>query len=330
VTVAATLTWPRILTPAEAVAVRSAIGLPRLQVLFDVLLYTGMMYAELLQLRDDPDRYDEVRGTVAIDTLRVKRRAVVLGDRGREAVEAFLGSGARMSDNRPNWGTILIHAARRAGLSPNPDPPPLASLNNPSGITVSSTRKTWESWLYALHPGWVRSIVASQGRENLKDVRRYDALCWSADDLDAMRFETAGWEPLDLRLLGPPGGFQTADSAGDGPFPVGMDVASETLRLRAEEATIRVLAAKAGLTPDEVRACVAPAGVRTPPRLPFRSPTHEVFESRGAEIIAAYESGWGLGPVAKEAGVSVDALRRFLTLHDVQLRCRGQPRKLRD
>ena len=47
VTVAATLDWQRILTPVEVAAIRSVIGLSRLQVLFDVLFYTGMRYAEL-------------------------------------------------------------------------------------------------------------------------------------------------------------------------------------------------------------------------------------------------------------------------------------------
>ena len=81
VSVASTLDWPRILSPAEARAIRSAIETPHLRTLFDVLLYTGVKFAELRQLPDDPDRYDEARGTLAIFTNGEKKRTVVLGDR---------------------------------------------------------------------------------------------------------------------------------------------------------------------------------------------------------------------------------------------------------
>ena len=197
--VAATLDWPRILTPAEVAAIRSVIDMPRLEVLFDVMLYTGMLYAESRQLRDDPERFDVERGTLAILTQKKKQRTIVLGDRGREAVEEFIGRGAQMPARDFGWRVHLVRWSKMARLPPHPNPPPGASPGNPAGIGSTSTRKTWESWLYALQPEWLRPIMASQGRSATGDITRYGALSWSADDLDAMRLETAGWEPLHLR-----------------------------------------------------------------------------------------------------------------------------------
>ena len=198
--VAAPLDWPRILTPAEVATIRSVIDLPRLRTLFDVMLYTGMRYAELRQLRDDPARFDEERGTIAILTRGKKQRTVVLGDRGREAVTEFVGRGAQMPAGTTNWKVHLVRWSKIARLPPHPDPPAGTSPGNPAGIGVTSTRTTWESWLYALHPEWLRPIMASQGRGKTKDITRYGTLSWSADDLEAMRLETAGWEPLHLQI----------------------------------------------------------------------------------------------------------------------------------
>ena len=86
VSVAAPLPWPRILTPAEVAAIRSVIGRPRLRILFDVMLSTGMRYADLRQVLAEPDRFDEERGTISILTRGKKQRTVVLGDRGRDGM----------------------------------------------------------------------------------------------------------------------------------------------------------------------------------------------------------------------------------------------------
>ncbi|NLX48375.1 MAG: hypothetical protein GXY82_00580 [Methanospirillum sp.] len=81
----ATLDWPRVLTPAGVGAIRSVIERSRFRALFDVMLYSGMRYADLRQVLDEPDRFDEERGTITILTGGKKQRTVVLGDRGREA-----------------------------------------------------------------------------------------------------------------------------------------------------------------------------------------------------------------------------------------------------
>ena len=74
-----------ILMPAEVAAIRSVIGRPRVRILFDMMLYTGMRYAELRQVLAELDRFDDERGTITLLTRGMKQRTVVLGDGGREA-----------------------------------------------------------------------------------------------------------------------------------------------------------------------------------------------------------------------------------------------------
>jgi hypothetical protein len=285
----------------EAAAIRSAIGTPHLRTLFDVLLDTGLHYAEMRQLRDDPALYDAARGTLAIVTRSEKQRTVVLGDRGRAAVLEFIESGAMMPGCDVTWKRDLIRWSAKAGLSPHPDPPVASAPGNPYGIGVASTRKTWESWLYALYPGWLREIMSSQGRHWSEDVERYGALAWSAQDLDAMRLETAGWEPL----------------------PYGPDIVREIVCLDVEGVGVHRIAEETSLAPCDVRAYLAQVRMCTLHCSPFNSPGREVFEERGAELIEAYEAGRGLRELAAEVGVSYETLRKFPDFCGVRLRGAG-------
>ena len=71
--------------PAEVAAIRSVIGRPRFRILFDMMLYTGMRYAELRQVLAELDRFDDERGTITLLARGMEQLTVVLGDGGREA-----------------------------------------------------------------------------------------------------------------------------------------------------------------------------------------------------------------------------------------------------
>ena len=83
------------------------------------------------------------------------------------------------------------------------------------------------------------------------------------------------------------------------------------------------LAADAGIAPDTLRVSLVARGVAT---RAYRRRAREIFEARGAGLIAAYEAGASLGAVAAEAGVSELTLKRFLVARGVAI---DDPRRRR-
>jgi len=184
----------RVLTPAEADAIRSVISKPSARLLFDVLLYTGVRFSELRQLAADPARLDDELGTVLIASTKPRARYAVrnvhLGDRGRAAVRAWLDAGAKMPNSPTSWQQNLIRWSALAGLAPLPG---ATAAGNPYGITVRTSRKTWESWILTACPEQIINIVVSQGHTESVAIRHYVNLAWTPAEREAIRAETAGW-----------------------------------------------------------------------------------------------------------------------------------------
>ncbi|MEN6342807.1 MAG: hypothetical protein ABFC89_09640 [Methanospirillum sp.] len=82
---------------------------------------------------------------------------------------------------------------------------------------------------------------------------------------------------------------------------------------------IQPLAAGAGISGSTLREYLAAEGVTL---RRSRGQARAVLEARGAEVIAAYETGRGLNAVAAEAGVSGALLREYLVDHGVAIRTR--------
>ena len=184
----------RVLTPAEADAIRAVITKPSGRALFDALLYTGLRFSELRQVAAEPERFDEERGTLAIKSTKPKAkygaRNVILGTRGRDAVRRFLDLGAKMPNSATSWQMNLIRWAEQAGLSHLPG---TTATGNPFGITVRTSRKTWESWLLATCPERLIDIIMSQGHSESVAIRHYVNLAWTGPEREAIRIETEGW-----------------------------------------------------------------------------------------------------------------------------------------
>lgn len=183
----------RVLSPAEASAIRSAIVRPSSRALFDILLYSGLRFSEVRQLAADPSIFDQERGMIAIRSTKAKARQVgrnvILGDRGRAAVAAFLEAGAKVPAHVTAWQQNLIAWSKAAGLAPLPG----SAAGNPAGITARTTRKTWESWLLAACPAEITRITLSQGHNETIALRHYLNVSWTVEEREAIQVEVTGW-----------------------------------------------------------------------------------------------------------------------------------------
>lgn len=184
----------RVLTPAEASAIRSVISKPSSRALFDLLLYSGLRFAEVQQLADNPLLFDEERGTLSIKSMKPSAkqagRNVILGTKGAAAVQAFVAAGAKVPAFVTTWQHNLIAWADAAGLSPLPT---VKVKSNPFGITARTTRKTWESWLLAACPDQIVRITLSQGHSETVALRHYLNVAFTAAEREAIAAEVVGW-----------------------------------------------------------------------------------------------------------------------------------------
>lgn len=181
----------RVLTPAEASAIRSVIVRPSLRTVFDMMIYTGIRYAELAQVTPatfDPDRR---RIIIRSGKARAKQKArdVKLCHKGIAAVAAYLESGARPPGVRA-WREDLIGWARSARLSPLSV---ATATGNPAGLTARTTRKTLESWLLVAYPDRFIEIIKSQGHSESVALEHYVNISWMPAEREAIRGEVVGW-----------------------------------------------------------------------------------------------------------------------------------------
>jgi integrase len=185
----------RVLTPGEAHAIRLVIRKPSNWSLFNLLLYTGMRFSEVNQLFDNPGIFDPERKTLTIASGKAKAtqrtRNITLSDLGVLAVRAYLETPKKTTTSTA-WQMNLIRWSRSAHLTP---------LNgntedqggNPYGITVRTTRKSWESWLLSTYPDKSVYIALSQGHNETTALRHYLNLSFTPDEREDIKKEVAGW-----------------------------------------------------------------------------------------------------------------------------------------
>lgn len=183
----------RVLTPIEANELRKVIEKPSSRALFDLLLYTGLRLVEVQQLADNPNIFDSERKTLIIRSGKAKasqkQRNVCLSDKGLLAVEEYLKNPS--VPNSPSaWQMNLIRWAEKALLVALPGH---EQTSNPTGITVRTTRKTWESWLLAAYPNRVINIVLSQGHTETTALRHYFNISFLPKEKEAIRVQVKGW-----------------------------------------------------------------------------------------------------------------------------------------
>ena len=191
---ALTCNGSRVLTPEEASAIRTVISKPSSRALFDLLLYSGLRFAEVRQLADNPAIFDEDRGTLSIrsmkPTARQAGRNVILGEKGVAAVREFLKMGAKVPANVTSWQQNLIAWCKAAHLETLPAVP---EKGNPYGITARTTRKSWESWLLAACPDQIVRITLSQGHSETVALHHYLNVSFTAAERETIKAEVVGW-----------------------------------------------------------------------------------------------------------------------------------------
>lgn len=199
----------RILTPGEVDRLREVMGKPSNRVVFDALLFTGLRYAELTQVYETPSRFDPDRKLVKVDNKKSKAvvrsgdsRIVYLSDLGVEAVRAFVALGKKPS-RYDLWLNNLKRWCHVAGLPPlggqedgtTQEQMVQETVPNVWGISVKSTRKTWECWLFCSFPDRADLIADSMGHSvevSRKHYRKWFG-AFTAEERALICEYTAGW-----------------------------------------------------------------------------------------------------------------------------------------
>jgi len=184
-------------------------GKPSNRVVFDALLFTGLRYAELTQVYEDPSRFDPDRKLVKVDNRKAKAavrsgdsRIVYLSDLGVSAVRSFIALGKKPS-RYDLWLNNLKRWCHVAGLEPlggqsdgtTKEQMVQETVPNVWGISVKSTRKTWECWLFCSFPDRADLIADSMGHSvevSRKHYRKWFG-AFTAEERAKIVEYTAGW-----------------------------------------------------------------------------------------------------------------------------------------
>ncbi len=97
-------------------------------------------------------------------------------------------------------------------------------------------------------------------------------------------------------------------------------VVGEIARLRASGATVAAISAETGVSKDIVRDRLRRAGALGHLWSEQHRHVQDVFERRGAELVAAYRAGATITALAAEAGVCTTTFSTFLVARGVRLR----------
>jgi len=151
------------------------------------LLYTGMRYVEMQRFQKHKNWYSPSDGFIHLPSYKASRkhkrkqpdRWVRLNNQGKQTVEYFL-SLEKPLPNYNGWNANLKCWCKRAEL-------------DPVGVSVKSTRKTWESWLLFTYPMRILDIVSSQGHTTTVSIQHYCNMPFTEEDKVGIKRFTEGW-----------------------------------------------------------------------------------------------------------------------------------------
>ena len=197
----------RVLTTTEYEALLSVITKPSLKKLVEVMLLTGMRYAEILRLKKYPQCFDPVRKVIHFKSGKKAavqtERYIHLTPAGVIAVKALIEDARE--NPFPATGGMTLNLERwsaLAGLEPSPElqgPVCVKGHNagmerkNTWGMSVKTFRKTWESWLAVSYPYKLDLIALSQGHLTGTAIAHYLAVPFSEEERAQILPYTAGW-----------------------------------------------------------------------------------------------------------------------------------------
>jgi len=174
----------RVFRPNEFKALLD--GCPKIEykTMLQALLYTGMRYIELQRFQKYPSWFDGDFVHLPKEASRKKKRTqqerwVRLNNQGKMIVQYF-GQVKRPLPSYQSWNDNLRCWAKRAGL-------------DPEGLSVKSTRKTWESWLMFTYPAQMAAITLSQGHTQITSLEHYVNMPFTETDRIGIKNYVEGW-----------------------------------------------------------------------------------------------------------------------------------------
>jgi integrase len=174
----------RVLRPREWKALLA--GCPKIEykTILQTLLYTGMRYIELQRFQSKPQWFDgefvHLPKEASRKVMRTQQeRWVRLNNQGRMMVQFFISIQTTVPTYQ-SWNENLKCWARRSGL-------------DDVGLSVKSTRKTWESWLMFYFPQQMPLITLSQGHTQLVSLQHYLNMPFTESDRIEIKNYVEGW-----------------------------------------------------------------------------------------------------------------------------------------
>lgn len=175
----------RILTPKEYEALKAAIPSDRHKTMFEILLITGLRYAEFLRLYENKAWYNEKRNIIHLTEeaqLKHKRRQLERTIHPLPFGFSYLMKVFWAGEKPPleaTWNQNMQRWAIKARI-------------NPFGMSVKTTRKTIESWQIAA--GAVESTVClRQGHDSVTSMNHYQGLAFSESEIQDIKKQLTEW-----------------------------------------------------------------------------------------------------------------------------------------
>lgn len=175
----------RVLRPSEYKMIYNAIPKRPYQTFFQTALLTGLRYIELQRFQKHRQWFDGEfihlpEEAVLKQERKQKRRVVILNPLARTVVGYFLD----ITQPLPVWQTWKDNLRRWA----------VNGQLDPININVKTTRKTWESWLFASYPNDIIKLTLSQGHTSITALQHYMVVGFNEQDKVEMREYVDGWK----------------------------------------------------------------------------------------------------------------------------------------
>ena len=178
----------RILTPAECEALKAAIPTDRHRTMFEILLITGMRYAEFLRLHENKVWYNANRNIIHLPEeaqLKHKRkqqeRTIMPLPYGFDYFMRAFWAGEK-PPLEATWNKNMQRWAVEAGIKPY-------------GLSVKTTRKTIESW--QIVAGISETTVCLRaGHDSVTSMKHYQGLAFSDSEIQDIKKKLTEWSIL--------------------------------------------------------------------------------------------------------------------------------------
>ncbi|MDD3416587.1 MAG: site-specific integrase [Lachnospiraceae bacterium] len=178
----------RIFTQKEYEIFKNCIKMESHKAIFDILLITGMRYAEMLRLYDHREWYNEKRNIIHLPEEAQKKHKRRQLERTIHPLPSMFNYMLKdfWESRRPplesTWNKNMQRWAQEARISPY-------------GLSVKTSRKTIESW--SIVAGLVESTVClRQGHDSLTSMRHYQGLAFSDDEQRDIKKQLTAWGML--------------------------------------------------------------------------------------------------------------------------------------